>query len=515
MELYSLTIKEASGLLEKGEITSVQLTEAIFDRIDAVESKVGAYITICKVKALEMAKESDEQFAISHKRRSLVDGIPIAVKDLFLTKGVKTTAGSRILEDFIPINESTVTKKLWEAGAVLIGKTNLDQFAMGSTNETSAFNTSKEFNSPTRNPWDLSRIPGGSSGGSAAAVSADLCIAAVGTDTGGSIRQPASHCSITGLKPTYGRVSRFATIAMASSLDQAGPMTKTVEDTAILLNIISGHDKFDSTSSEKEVPDYFGTLTKDIAGKKIGIPSEFFGKGLDPEIKKIIDSGIDKLKELGCEITPISMPMVKYALSVYYILMPAEVSSNLARYDGIRYGHSSIKSEIQNSKSETNSNIQNHNFQTLENVYMKSRAEGFGAEAKRRIMLGSYVLSAGYYDAYYKKALKVRTLVKKEFDKAFKNVDLIVTPVSPEVAFKFGEKSSDPLAMYLSDIMTVPVNPAGLPALSVPAGFVKKDGKELPVGMQIIGPMWGEQEILNMGYAFQQNTDFHLRKPNL
>ena len=499
--LYSLTIKEASELLEKGEITSVQLTEAVFERISAVEPLVGAYITLCKKKALEMAKESDKQFAISHKRRSLVDGIPIAVKDLFLTKGVKTTAGSRILEDFIPVNESTVTNKLWEAGAVLVGKTNLDQFAMGSTSETSAYNSSAKFDTPTRNPWDLDRVPGGSSGGSAAAVAADLCIAAVGTDTGGSIRQPSSHCSITGLKPTYGRVSRYATIAMASSLDQAGPMTKTVEDAAILLSVISGHDKFDSTSSEKDVPDYFASLKKDVVGKRIGVPEEFFGAGLDPEIKKIVNAGIEKLKELGCEIVPISMPMVKYALAVYYILMPAEVSSNLARYDGIRYGHSTLKA--------------GNKSQTLEGVYIKSRAEGFGAEAKRRIMLGSYVLSAGYYDAYYKKALKVRTLVKEEFEDAFKKVDLIVTPVSPEAAFKFGEKSSDPLAMYLSDIMTVPINPAGIPALSVPAGFVNKHGKELPVGMQIIGPMWGEQEVLNIGYAFQEATKHHLAKPKL
>lgn len=503
MQLYSLTIKKASEMLEAGEINSVELTEAIFERIEKVEPKVGAYITLCKEKAMEMAKASDGRRKAG-KVLSKLDGIPIAVKDLFLTKGVKTTAGSKILNDFVPINESTVTKRLWDAGAVLIGKTNLDQLAMGSTTETSAYNTSKEFDSTTRNPWDTDRVPGGSSGGSAAAVSADLCIAAVGTDTGGSIRQPASHCGITGLKPTYGRVSRYATIAMASSLDQAGPMTKTVEDAAILLETISGYDKFDSTSSEKEVPDYFKALSKDIKGKKIGIPAEFFGEGLDLEVDKIVKAGIDKLKELGAEIIPFSMPMVKYALAVYYILMPAEVSSNLARYDGIRYGHSIIKG--QGSRGES---------QGLEQVYMRSRAEGFGAEAKRRIMLGSYVLSAGYYDAYYKKALKVRTLVKKEFEKAFEKVDLIVTPVSPSVAFKFGEKISDPLSMYLSDIMTVPINPAGIPAISVPAGFIERDGKKLPVGMQIIGPMWGEQEILNAGYAFQEATEHHLAKPDI
>ena len=520
MELYSLTIKEAGEKLEAQEITSVQLTEAIFARIDEVEAKVGSYITTCREKALEMAKASDERRK-QGKTLSLIDGVPIAVKDLFLTKDVKTTAGSKILEDFVPINESTVTQKLWDAGAVLIGKTNLDQFAMGSSTETSAYNTSKEFDSTTRNAWDLDRVPGGSSGGSASAVAADECIGAIGTDTGGSIRQPAGFSGITGLKPTYGRVSRYATIAMASSLDQAGPMTKSVEDSAILLNIISGHDKYDSTSSEKEVPDYFSQLSGNIKGKKIGVPEEFFAEGLDSEVNKIVRSGIDKMKELGAEIIPISMPMIKHALAVYYIIMPAEVSSNLARYDGIRYGHSTIKNE---------------EGKTLEEVYEKSRAEGFGAEAKRRIMLGSYVLSAGYYDAYYKKALKVRTLVKKEFDEAFKNVDLIVAPTYPTVAFRFGEKA-DPLSMYLSDIMTVPINLAGIPSMSIPAGFVDaaslpgkasagagapasrgmrgENGKKLPVGMQIIGPAWSEQEILNAGYAFQSNTDFHLEKPML
>ena len=484
------------------EITSVELTEAIFARIEEVEPKVGAYITLCKEKAMEMAKASDERRK-EGKALSLIDGVPIAVKDLFLTRDVNTTAGSKILEDFVPINESTVTQKLWDAGAVLIGKTNLDQFAMGSSTETSAYNTSKEFDSTTRNAWDLDRVPGGSSGGSASAVAADECIGSIGTDTGGSIRQPASFCGITGLKPTYGRVSRYATIAMASSLDQAGPMTKTVEDSAILLNIISGHDKYDSTSSEKAVPDYFGLLKSDIKGKKIGIPEEFFGEGLDPDVNKIVNSGIDKMKGMGAEIVPISMPMIKHALAVYYIIMPAEVSSNLARYDGIRYGLSTIK------KQDTR-----NNNQTLEQVYEQSRAEGFGAEAKRRIMLGSYVLSAGYYDAYYKKALKVRTLVKKEFDEAFKNVDLIVAPTYPTVAFKFGEKA-DPLSMYLSDIMTVPINLAGIPSMSIPAGFVEEGSKKLPVGMQIIGPAWSEQEILNAGYAFQTSTKNHLEKPNI
>lgn len=520
--MHQLTIKEAADKLANGEITSVELTEAVFKRLNAVEPLVGAYITLCREKALEMAEASDERRK-EGKTLSKLDGIPIAIKDLFLTENVKTTAGSKILDDFIPNYESTVTKKLWNAGAVLIGKTNLDQFAMGSSTETSAYNSSKKFNSTTRNPWDLDRVPGGSSGGSAASVAADECIAAIGTDTGGSIRQPASLCGITGMKPTYGRVSRYGVMAMASSLDQAGPMTKTVEDTAILLSIMSGQDKFDSTSSEKEVPDYFNGLEKNISGKKIGVPKEYFGEGLASSVKKIIEDGIDKLKNLGAQIVPISLPISKYALAVYYILMPAEVSSNLARYDGIRYGHSTLKChperiakdlrEPVSSLSRDSSAMPQND--SLQNVYEKSRAEGFGAEAKRRIMLGSYVLSAGYYDAYYKKAAKVRTKIKEEYDQIFKKCDCIVAPVSPFPAFKIGEKIGDPLSMYLSDIYTVPVNIAGLPALSVPAGFAEKDGKKLPVGMQIIGPAWGEQEILNVGYAFQQNTDFHLKKPKL
>lgn len=500
MNLHKLTIKEASEKLASGEITSSELTEDVFKRIEEVEEKVGSFITLTGEIALKQAEESDQRRKAG-KVLSEIDGIPIAVKDLFLTKGIKTTAGSKILEDFIPINESTVTKKLWEAGAVMVGKTNLDQFAMGSSTETSAFDTSKEFNSTTRNPWDLERIPGGSSGGSAAAVAADECIAAIGTDTGGSIRQPAGLCGITGLKPTYGRVSRYATIAMASSLDQAGPMTKTAQDAAILLKYISGHDKYDSTSSEKEVPDYGKNLLGNISGLKIGIAEEFFGQGLDSDVEQVIRAGIDQLKSLGAEIIPVSIPSVHYALAVYYILMPAEVSSNLARYDGIRYGLSRLK----------DSNWQG----SILELYEKSRSAGFGDEAKRRIMLGSYVLSAGYYDAYYKKAQKVRTIIKKEFDQVFERVDLLVTPVSPTPAFKYGERTSDPLSMYKSDIMTVPANPAGVPAISIPAGFVNREGKDLPVGMQIIGPMWGEEKILNAADAYQQATDCHKRKPQI
>ncbi len=498
MELSELTIKEASEKLSSGEITSLQLTKAVFSKIEQIEPKIGAYITLCKEIAIDMATKSDQRRRAG-KVLSEIDGIPIAVKDLFLTKGVRTTAASNILDDFMPAYESTVTKKLWEAGAVLIGKTNLDQFAMGSSTETSSFNTATDSNSTTRNPWDLERVPGGSSGGSAAAIAADECIGAIGTDTGGSIRQPAAFCGITGLKPTYGRVSRFGTIAMASSLDQAGPMTKTVEDAALLLKYISGHDSNDSTSSTIEVPDYCHDLENNIEGLKIGIPAEFYGQGLDPQIKKLIDSALELFEQKGAQIVPVSMPIVKYALAVYYILMPAEVSSNLARYDGIHYGFSKLK--------------ENDFTGSILDVYQQSRAEGFGAEAKRRIMLGSYVLSAGYYDAYYKKAQKVRRLVKNEFEKVFNDVDVLVTPVTPTVAFKAGEKIIDPLAMYLSDIMTVPINPAGVPALSIPVGFVKDDGKKLPVGMQIIGPMWGEQQILNLGDSYQKLTNWHKEKP--
>ena len=523
--LEKLTIKEASEKLTSGEITSLELTEDVFRRIEEVEGKVGSFITLTKEIALKQAEESDERRKAG-KTLSEIDGIPIAVKDLFLTKGIKTTAASRILDDFIPINESTVTKKLWEAGAVLVGKTNLDQFAMGSSTETSAYKSSREFDSTTRNPWDLARVPGGSSGGSAAAVAADECIAAIGTDTGGSIRQPAGLCGVTGLKPTYGRVSRYSTIAMASSLDQAGPMTKTVEDAAILLKIISGHDKHDSTSSEREVPDYSKALTGDISGLKIGIPEEFFGEGIDPDVEEIVRAGIEKLKSLGAEVIPVSIPSVHYALAVYYILMPAEVSSNLARFDGIRYGYYLLKSKshvIPNSFRDLTASdgmlnqVQHDNSHKLSilDVYEKSRAEGFGDEAKRRIMLGSYVLSAGYYDAYYKKALKVRTIIKNNFDRVFEKVNLLVTPVSPTPAFKFGEKVSDPLSMYKSDILTVPVNPAGIPAISIPAGFVNRDGHDLPVGMQIIGPMWSEENIFKTADAYQKVTDWHKRKPQL
>ncbi len=501
-KLYKLTLKEALDRLSSGEITSLDLTNSVLERIEEVEPKVEAFITVTKELAIKQAKESDKRRS-DGKTLSPIDGIPIAVKDLYCTKGVRTTAASKILDDFVPQYESTATKKLLDAGAVLVGKTNLDQFAMGSSTETSAYKQ-------TKNPWDLSRIPGGSSGGSAAAVAADMCIAALGTDTGGSIRQPASLCSIVGLKPTYGRVSRYGVIAMASSLDCIGPMTKTVEDASILLQVLAGKDSKDATTLSDKTPDYSKSLDKDIKGMKIGIPKEFFGEGMNPESEKIVKDAIEKLKELGAEVKEVSLPSIKYALAVYYILMPAEVASNLARYDGIRYGHSQLKAKDEKLKGSFDS-AQDDKV-TLDEVYIGSRTEGFGDEAKRRIMLGNYVLSSGYYDAYYKKAQEVRTLVKEEFEKAFEDVDLLVTPVSPGPAFKLGEKTDDPLTMYLEDIHTVPTNPAGVPAISIPAGFTKDN---LPVGVQLIAPQLGEEIIFKTASAFESATDFHKQKPNL
>jgi len=499
-KLFKLTLKEASEKLNKGEITSLELTNSVLKRIEEIEPKVEAFITVTENLAKKQAEESDKRRA-EGKPLSPIDGIPIAIKDLYCTKGVRTTAASKILDDFVPQYESTATKKLLDAGAIMVGKTNLDQFAMGSSTENSAYKQ-------TKNPWDLTRIPGGSSGGSAAAVAADMCIAALGTDTGGSIRQPANLCNIVGLKPTYGRVSRYGVMAMASSLDCIGPMTKTVEDASILLQILAGKDEKDATTLPDSVPDYSKILGKNIKELKIGVPKEFFGKGMNLESEKIVRDAIEKLKELGAEIKEISLPSIKYALAVYYVLMPAEVASNLARYDGIRYGHSILK------KQETRNLPRDKagKKQTLGEVYINSRTEGFGDEAKRRIMLGNHVLSSGYYDAYYKKAQQVRTLVKKEFEKAFLEVDLMVTPVSPGPAFKLGEKTDDPLTMYLEDIHTVPINPAGVPAMSVPAGFTKNN---LPVGMQIIGPQLGEEKIFQVASVFEKATNFYQRKPAL
>lgn len=492
MGIHKLTINEASKLLAKGEIVSVDLTKAVFERIENIEPEIHAYLTFCKEEALREAAESDKRRQRG-EALSLIDGVPIGIKDLFVTKDIKTTAASKILNDYMPEYgeyESTAVKKLKDAGAIIVGKTNLDEFAMGSSNENSAYGT-------TKNPWALDRVPGGSSGGSAAAVAADECLAALGTDTGGSIRQPASFCGITGLKVTYGLVSRYGVVAYASSFDTIGPMAKSVDDIALLLNIIAGNDPKDSTTIQAELPDYTQFLGQNIEGKIIGIPKEFYGDGLDPEVAKIMEGAKDKFRELGAKIVEVSLPMTKYAISAYYILVKSEASSNLSRYDGIRYGYSTIQKS-------------NFKSQNLGDIYFNSREEGFGAEPKRSIMMGTYTLSAGYYDAYYKKASKIRTLIKKEYEEVFKNCDILLAPVSPFPAFKIGEKSDDPLQMYMADVNTVPVNVSGVPAMSVPAGF---DSKGLPIGMQLIGPMFGEDKLIAFGSAWQKVTKYHLQKP--
>ena len=472
-----MTLKEAVGKLKSGEVTSVKLTEYYLDRIKELDPKLNAFITVFDDEALEMAKESDERRS-KNQELSIMDGVPIVIKDNICIDGTKTTAGSKILENFMTPYDATVITKLKSAGTVILGKTNMDEFAMGSSTETSFFG-------PTKNPHDIERVPGGSSGGSAAAVAADLCVAALGSDTGGSIRQPASFCGIVGLKPTYGTVSRYGLLAMASSLDQIGPMTKTVEDAEILYKIISGHDEKDSTSSDKKVP--LGTLIRnqELSKIKIGIPKEYFAEGLDPEVKKIIENAIETLKKQGAEIKEISLPNQKYALSTYYITVFVEVASNLARYDGIKYGLSAKEA------------------QNLLDTYFKSRTEGLGEEVKRRIILGTYASSAGYVDQYYNKAQKTRALVKQDFDQAFSVVDFILGPVFPTPAFKLGEKISDPLSMYLSDVYTIAVNLAGLPAVSIPVGNIDK----LPVGLQIIGPQFSDLGILNLAKTLNKEQN--------
>lgn len=489
--MHQLTLKQAIDKLKSGEITSLDLTAAIFERIEKVEPKVKSYITITKDSALSEAKESDTRRA-KGKTLSDLDGIPVALKDVFLTKGVKTTAASKILHDFIPPHDATVVSKLKDAGCILLGKVNTDEFTMGSSTETSHFG-------PTHNPWDLDRVPGGSSGGSAAAVSADECLFSLGTDTGGSIRQPASFCSTVGLKVTYGLVSRNGVVSYASSFDTIGPITKTVEDAAIVLNHIAGNDPLDSTTVFEKLPDYTSFLSKDLKGVKIGIPKEFFGQGLDPEVEKILEDAKEKLISLGAVIEETSLPMTKYAIATYYIIAKSEASSNLSRYDGIRYGLSQLKTKSENVKS-------------LEEVYFDARTEGFGDEAKRSIMMGTYTLSSGYYDAYYLKAAKVRTKIKEEYEKVLKKYDVLLTPVSPFPAFKIGEKMDDPLSMYLADADTVPINPAGVPAMSVPAGFTSAG---LPVGMQLIGPIQGEGKIFKVASAFENATEYHNKKPKI
>ena len=486
MNLTNLTIHELHEKIKKKEVSSLEATQAQLDHIRKVEPKVSAYITLTEELALEQAKKTDAEIS-KGKDISPLTGIPFALKDIFITKGIKTTCASKILHNYVPPYNGTAVQKLLDAGIVHLGKLNMDEFAMGSSSETSHF-------VKTKNPWDLERTPGGSSGGSSAAISADLCFGTLGTDTGGSIRQPAALTSIVGLKPTYGRVSRYGVIAFASSLDQVGPMAKDVRDCALILNTIAGHDPKDSTSVNTPVPDYTKSLTGDVKGLRIGIPKEYFVKGMDTEIETSVRAAIKQYESMGAICEEVSLPHTEYAVPTYYILAPAEASSNLARYDGVRYGH-----RVQDPKD-------------LIDMYTRSRSEGFGSEVKRRIMLGTYVLSSGYYDAYYLKAQKVRTLIQKDFLDTFQKFDVLLTPVTPSPAFKLGEKTDDPVAMYLSDIFTINVNLAGLPGMSLPCGFTKSG---LPIGMQLIAKHFEEEKIFRAAYAYEQNSEWHKKKPKL
>jgi aspartyl-tRNA(Asn)/glutamyl-tRNA(Gln) amidotransferase subunit A len=487
MELCDYPIHALHEMMKRGEVTSRQITESVLSRIERIESQVKAYITLLKEEALAQAMGIDQKLQKKEIPLTPLTGIPLAIKDLICTKGTLTTCAAKILQNFMPPYDATVMAKLKKQNIVLIGKTNMDQFGMGSSTENSHYGV-------TRNPWDLDRVPGGSSGGSAAAIIAGEAIGALGTDTGGSIRQPSSLCSTTGLKPTYGRVSRYGLIAYASSLDQIGPITKDVTDSAILLNAIAGYDPKDSTSVDLPVPDYTRALIPDIKGVKVGIPEEYFIEGMDPEVAEKIQEAIRVLENLGASQEKVSLPHTPYAVAAYYVIAPAEASSNLARYDGVKYGYRTEK------------------YTDLMDMYMTTRSEGFTPEVKRRIMLGTYALSSGYYDAYYLKAQKVRTLIKRDFEEAFKKYDVLVAPVAPTPAFKIGEKTEDPMQMYLSDIFTIPINLAGVTAVSIPCGFTRSG---LPIGLQIIGKHFGEETVLKVAYTFEQNTEHHKKKPAL
>jgi len=475
MELKSLTIDSARTAVQERQTTALALAEAHYARIQKEDGQIGAFLTLSKERALEQADRID-RMAAEGKTLPPLGGVPIGIKDVMSTRGLRTTAGSKILENYIPAYDCTAVARMEAAGAVVLGKMNCDEFAMGSSNENSAYH-------PVRNPRDLNRVPGGSSGGSAALVAADMAVVALGSDTGGSIRQPAAFCGVVGLMPTYGRVSRYGLIAFASSLDHIGPLAKTVKDAAIVLRTIAGRDPMDSTSADLPVPDYVAELDKPVRGMKLGVAKEYFGEGLDEEVRQAVEAAIDKLKGLGCEIVPISLPHTPYAIPTYYLIATAEASANLARFDGVRYGHRA------------------RGVKTLAEMYRRSRDEGFGAEVKRRIMLGTYALSAGYYDAYYLKAQKVRTLLTRDFDEAFRKVDAIVTPTSPTAAFRLGEKSNDPLAMYLADIYTVTADLAGIPGISVPCGETRE---KLPIGLQILGKHFDEATILRVAQAYEQ-----------
>ncbi|MBI5811044.1 MAG: Asp-tRNA(Asn)/Glu-tRNA(Gln) amidotransferase subunit GatA [Deltaproteobacteria bacterium] len=484
MNMTGLTIHEISERLSRKEVSSVELTKAFLKRISEIDGKLQTYITVTPSASLNAAQMADKRLSAG-KDITPLTGVPISVKDIFCTKGIRTTCASRMLEGFIPPYDAAVVKKLKDAGAVILGKNNMDEFAMGSSTENSAF-------FPTLNPWSTDSVPGGSSGGSAASVAASLSAASMGTDTGGSIRQPAACCGVTGLKPTYGRVSRYGMIVFASSLDQAGPLTKDVTDAALMLNAIAGHDPLDSTSINATVPDYETFLKKDIKGLKVGIPKEYFIEGMDKEVSNAVNEALSILKRAGAETVPVTLPHTEYAVSVYYLVATAEASSNLARYDGVKYGMRAAGAE------------------NLLDMYKKTRDAGFGREVKRRIMLGTYALSAGYYDAYYKKASQVRALIKRDFDEAFKSCDVIATPTAPTAAFKLNEKVADPLTMYLSDIFTISCNLAGIPGISIPCGFTKGG---LPIGLQILGRHLDEGTVLKAAFAFEQATEWHKRRP--
>lgn len=480
--MINKSLKQLGEMLQTKQISSVELTQTYLDRIAQLNPEMNAFITVDPDKSLAQAKQADAMIATG--KTTALTGIPIAQKDIFVAQGWRTTCASKMLENFIGPYDATVIQLFNQAGAVNLGKTNMDEFAMGSSNETSYFGK-------VQNPWDRSRVPGGSSGGSAAAIAARLCAAATGTDTGGSIRQPASLCGLSGLKPTYGLASRYGMIAFASSLDQAGPMARSCEDMALMMNVMVGYDERDSTSLNHPKEDYTRELGKPLNGLKIGLPKEYFSEGLDNNVATIVQAAIDEYRKLGAEIVDISLPNTRLSIPVYYVLAPAEASSNLSRYDGVRYGHRAKQ------------------YGDLMDMYCKTRAEGFGAEVKRRILIGTYVLSAGYYDAYYLQAQKIRRLIAQDFENAFKQCDVIMGPTAPSTAFKIGEKADDPISMYLQDIYTIAVNLAGLPGMSVPAGF----SNNLPVGLQIIGNYFDEARMLNVGHAYQQVTDWHNRMP--
>jgi len=485
MELYEMTAHALSGKLMAGDVSAREVTASVLGRVGAVEDRVKAYVTVTEEAALAQADAVDAARARGEALSPLA-GIPLALKDNLCTLGVETTCSSKILQGFKPPYSATVVDRLQAAGSVFVGKANLDEFAMGSSTENSAFG-------PSHNPWDLARVPGGSSGGSTAAVAAGEAIWALGSDTGGSIRQPAAFCGVVGLKPTYGRVSRYGLIAFASSLDQIGPITRDVRDAALLLGALSGHDPMDSTSVDLAVPDYAAALTGDVRGLRLGVPREYFAQGVEPAVAASVRAAIDVLVGLGAVAEEISLPHSEYALPTYYILAPAEASSNLARFDGVRFGHRTAHAT---------SHI---------DLFEKSREEGFGAEVKQRIMIGTYALSAGYYDAFYLKAQQVRTLIKRDFDRAFESYDLIIAPTAPTAAFKIGEVS-DPLAMKLNDVLTIPANMAGIPAVSLPCGFAPIDGMDLPIGLQLMAPAFGEETLLRAAHAYEQATDWHTRR---